>query len=257
MIPSRVCIAAADGIAIERLLLTDPLFMVCDGPEGLENRMRNAAALEPDLLIVDEGAAGSTGLSAVIQLGDEMAAPPRILYLIRRERWNGGCRPYPVEKVLPWPLEPEELLMAARDAALRPLPELARKWDTLRHSLSEEMIARLGVPAGLKGRDYLAGAISDGACSPWLLQSLSEGIYPHLARRYDTTPLAVERAIRTAIEHTWLRGNLNEIQALFGFSVDADKGKPTNAECIAMLAQHVRRETACYLRKQNKNAEEA
>lgn len=79
----------------------------------------------------------------------------------------------------------------------------------------------------------------DCACAPGLVQG--KKLYPHLAQRFGTTPGAVEKAVRSAIERTWLSGSLPEIQRLFGLSVDAEKGKPTNLECIAMLAEHVRR----------------
>ena len=78
----------------------------------------------------------------------------------------------------------------------------------------------------------------DGACAPGLVQGK---LYPHLAQRFGTAPGAVEKAVRSAIERTRLSGSLPEIQRLFGLSVDAEKGKPTDLECIAMLAEHVRR----------------
>ena len=80
------------------------------------------------------------------------------------------------------------------------------------------------------------------ACSPAQGDSYRERLYPYVAGQCGTTPQAVEKAIRTAVESAWLQGSLEGIQALFGLSVDAEKGKPTNAEFLAMLAEHIKRE---------------
>ena len=100
----------------------------------------------------------------------------------------------------------------------------------------------------LKGRRYIRAAAAALACSPALGASYRERLYPYVAGLYAATPQAVERAIRTAVESTWLHGSLEGIQALFGLSVDAEKGKPTNAEFLAMLAEHIRRELTRQMR---------
>ena len=94
---------------------------------------------------------------------------------------------------------------------------------------------------GGTGKSTAAAAL---ACAPQGAASYSGRLYPWTAAAFGVTPGAVERAIRTAVEDTWLHGDLAAIQALFGFSVDAERGKPTNAEFLSMLAQHIREELA-------------
>ena len=124
--------------------------------------------------------------------------------------------------------------------ALHPLPGLAAASEEKRLAAAETLLDDLGMSTRLLGRRYAAQAAAMSACAPWLLSQMKDGLYPMLAERFAATPAAVERALRTAVESAWLGGNLGAIQRLFGLSVDADRGKPTNAEFLAMLAQHVR-----------------
>lgn len=101
-------------------------------------------------------------------------------------------------------------------------------------------LARLGVPPHFKGYTYLKDAVTLVVLNPDLLSAVTKELYPTVARMRSTTAQTVERAIRHAIESTWVRGNLKFIEELFAYTVDAEKGKPTNASFIARLADHVR-----------------
>jgi two-component system response regulator (stage 0 sporulation protein A) len=100
----------------------------------------------------------------------------------------------------------------------------------------------IGVPAHIKGYQYLRDAIIMVIKDLDIINSITKQLYPTIARAYNTTPSRVERAIRHAIEVAWSRGQVEAIDALFGYTVSIGKGKPTNSEFIAMVADKLRLE---------------
>jgi len=102
------------------------------------------------------------------------------------------------------------------------------------------IIHEIGIPAHIKGYLYLREAIMMVTNRVELLGGITKELYPAIAGRYKTTPSRVERAIRHAIEVAWNRGNVEMINSLFGHTVNQDRGKPTNSEFIAMVADRLR-----------------
>ncbi|MCX7923248.1 MAG: sporulation transcription factor Spo0A [Clostridia bacterium] len=100
----------------------------------------------------------------------------------------------------------------------------------------------IGVPAHIKGYQYLRDAIMMVVKDLDIINSITKQLYPNIAREYNTTPSRVERAIRHAIEVAWSRGQVDTIDSLFGYTVNIGKGKPTNSEFIAMVADKLRLE---------------
>ncbi len=100
----------------------------------------------------------------------------------------------------------------------------------------------IGVPAHIKGYQYLRDAIMMVIKDLDVINSITKQLYPTIAREYNTTPSRVERAIRHAIEVAWSRGQIDTIDSLFGYTVSLGKGKPTNSEFIAMVADKLRLE---------------
>lgn len=103
-----------------------------------------------------------------------------------------------------------------------------------------EIILDMGVPAHLKGYHYLRKAILLSEEDMEVVSSVTKLLYPEIAKIYKTTDQKVERAIRNAIEVSWVRGNAKTIESLFGYSTDKGKGRPTNSEYIARIADKVR-----------------
>lgn len=103
-----------------------------------------------------------------------------------------------------------------------------------------DMIHEVGVPAHIKGYQYLRDAIMMVIEEPDMLNSITKILYPTIAKRNQTTPSRVERAIRHAIEVAWSRGNMDIINSLFSYTVSTGKGKPTNSEFIALIADKIR-----------------
>lgn len=104
------------------------------------------------------------------------------------------------------------------------------------------IIHEVGVPAHIKGYQYLRDAIIMSVNDMEMLNSITKILYPTIAKRHQTTPSRVERAIRHAIEVAWSRGKMDTIDALFGYTVNNGKGKPTNSEFIALIADKIRLE---------------
>ncbi|MDU2065564.1 MAG: sporulation transcription factor Spo0A [Sporomusaceae bacterium] len=104
------------------------------------------------------------------------------------------------------------------------------------------IIREIGIPAHIKGYQYLRDAIMMIINEMELLGAVTKVLYPMIAEKYSTTPSRVERAIRHAIEVAWSRGNIDMINRLFGYTVKLEKGKPTNSEFMAMIADKLRME---------------
>lgn len=102
------------------------------------------------------------------------------------------------------------------------------------------IIHEIGVPAHIKGYMYLREAITMVVNDMELLSAVTKELYPSIAKKYNTTASRVERAIRHAIEVAWSRGQVETINKIFGYTIHNDKGKPTNSEFIAMVADKLR-----------------
>lgn len=103
-----------------------------------------------------------------------------------------------------------------------------------------EMIHQIGVPAHIKGYHYLREAILLSVADPDIMNAVTKILYPTVAKKFNTTPSRVERAIRHAIEVAWDRGDVDTLNAYFGYTIHNSRGKPTNSEFIAMLSDKLR-----------------
>lgn len=103
-----------------------------------------------------------------------------------------------------------------------------------------DMIHQIGVPAHIKGYQYLRCAIMMAVEDDKIIDAVTKRLYPSVARSYGTTPSRVERAIRHAIEVAWDRGDIDTINAYFGYTIQSSRGKPTNSEFIALIADKLR-----------------
>ncbi len=112
-----------------------------------------------------------------------------------------------------------------------------------------DIIHKIGIPAHIKGYKYLRTAIIKSILDEDIINSVTKELYPSVAKAYHTTPPRVERAIRHAIEVAWTRGEAETINKIFGYTVQSNKGKPTNSEFIAMIADRLRLQNQSMLAK--------
>lgn len=105
-----------------------------------------------------------------------------------------------------------------------------------------DIIHQIGVPAHIKGYHYVRESIMLAVQTPEIINSVTKTLYPSVAKRYNTTPSRVERAIRHAIEVAWDRGDVDTLNSYFGYTIHNGRGKPTNSEFVAMISDKLRLE---------------
>lgn len=135
--------------------------------------------------------------------------------------------------------------VAGRTREIRQLSTFDMKSDYMEKNLEIDVthiIHEIGVPAHIKGYQYLRDSIIMSVEDMDMLNSITKILYPTIAKKHQTTPSRVERAIRHAIEVAWSRGKMDTIDELFGYTVSTGKGKPTNSEFIALIADKIRLE---------------
>ncbi len=103
-----------------------------------------------------------------------------------------------------------------------------------------DIMRQIGVPAHIKGYQYLRTSIKLSVDDAEMLGSVTKLLYPTVAKMYDTTASRVERAIRHAIEVAWDRGDVDVLSSYFGYTIQSQRGKPTNSEFIAMIADKLK-----------------
>lgn len=125
-------------------------------------------------------------------------------------------------------------------SAVEPISVIPQSKPVDLESIVTEFIHELGVPAHIKGYQYIRSAIMMVVEDMELLNFITKRLYPAIAKAYKTTSSRVERAIRHSIEVAWSRGKQETMDEIFGYTVDIGKGKPTNSEFIAMVADRIR-----------------
>ncbi len=134
------------------------------------------------------------------------------------------------------PLAVVERIREIRDSRRGKKDGYRRPNEVNMESMVTSIIHEIGVPAHIKGYQYLREAIMIAVEDMDVINAITKVLYPQVAKTFATTPSRVERAIRHAIEVAWDRGDLETLQRFFGYTVSNTKGKPTNSEFIALIA---------------------
>lgn len=121
-----------------------------------------------------------------------------------------------------------------------PARSVLRSLDNDIEAQVTSVIHQIGVPAHIKGYQYLRTAIIMAINDTEIINYVTKMLYPSVAKKYQTTSSRVERAIRHAIEVAWDRGDIDTLNAYFGYTVQNNRGKPTNSEFIAMISDNLR-----------------
>ena len=204
------------------------------GAEALELALER----RPDLLVMDVVLPGQDGLSVLRQLKDSGAMPKVILLsAFCADQVVSEAGDLGVSYFLPKPCEIGALLDRMRSVFAQSAP--AEDHASSLKNMVTSVIHEIGVPAHIKGYQYLREAIMITVEDMDVINAVTKVLYPAVAKRFATTPSRVERAIRHAIEVAWDRGDLETLQKYFGYTVSNAKGKPTNSEFIAMIADRL------------------
>ena len=205
-----------------------------------EQAVHLIAECKPDVLVLDLMLAKRDGIS-VLKAIERMEHKPMTLATsnfvtgyVASTVTNLGVR-YLMLKPCDMATLVERLVEIRDGENIRQLP--ARRVDkTSIESMVTGIIHEIGVPAHIKGYQYLREAIIIAVNDMDVINAITKVLYPQVAKTFQTTPSRVERAIRHAIEVAWDRGDLDTLQRFFGYTVSNTKGKPTNSEFIALIA---------------------
>ncbi len=232
-----VCIADMDDAyrATLRKMLegSGQVQVIGDTADGTE-ALRLIEQHRPQVLLTDLLLPGLDGLGLLRRIkGSDtraMLVTSAVMDSTVREAQRAGAY-----ALLPKPVDGKSLLEHLRCAATppdeEPLPQL--------ESMVTAIIHEIGVPAHIKGYQYLREAIILTVRDMDIINAVTKVLYPEVAKCFATTPSRVERAIRHAIEVAWDRGDIETLQKYFGYTVNSAKGKPTNSEFIAMIADRL------------------
>ena len=195
---------------------------------------------KPQLLITDILLPELDGFGLLDRLAPLADRPKTILVsALYRDQIVAQAMEKDVAYFMPKPCETESLLERMRQAVgVTPAAD-ENEAQALEREVTS-VIHEVGVPAHIKGYQYVREAIVIAVQDMDVINAVTKVLYPEVARRYATTPSRVERAVRHAIEVAWERGDLDTLQRYFGYTVNSSKGKPTNSEFIAMIADRIR-----------------
>ena len=204
-----------------------------------EQAIRLVTERKPEVLVLDLMLAKQDGLSVLKAIAG-MERPPVTLATSRfvtdyvaSAAANLGVR-YLMVKPCDMTALVERLIEIREEKGNRCTP--AKRGSTSIETLVTGIIHEIGVPAHIKGYQYLREAIIIATQDMDVINAITKVLYPQVAKTFQTTPSRVERAIRHAIEVAWDRGDLDTLQRFFGYTVSNTKGKPTNSEFIALIA---------------------
>lgn len=208
-----------------------------DGEQALEQVKR----LQPDILVLDLMLAKRDGIS-VLKAMASMEKRPLVLATsgFWTEYMGTTVANLGVRYLMLKPCDMTALverLEEIRNNEKNKKPALARRQPEVNiETMVTNIIHEIGVPAHIKGYQYLREAIMIAVEDMDVINAITKVLYPQVAKAFSTTPSRVERAIRHAIEVAWDRGDLDTLQRFFGYTVSNTKGKPTNSEFIALIA---------------------
>ena len=192
-----------------------------------------------DIIIMDLVLAGVDGLEVLEQMSQmERKGPMVIVYSAYiRGSVTLQAAEFGADYFIMKPCSSQ--LVAERIRQLYQVSPVAPANNEHLETLVTSVIHEIGVPAHIKGYQYLREAIIIAVEDMEVINAVTKVLYPEVARRFDTTASRVERAIRHAIEVAWDRGDIETLQKYFGYTVSNAKGKPTNSEFIAMIADRL------------------
>jgi len=252
---SKQKIVIADPNEDFRVLISDTIAFepdmevvgfAADGAEAI----KKINDLKPDVVLMDIVMPKLDGLGLMQQLQNS-ASPPKVIVITAffNEQLIAQCVELGAYYFVPKPCDIQALLSRIRQSksaittvsAQIPSPAMyaSTKSEKSLEATVTEIIHEIGVPAHIKGYQYLREAIMLTVSDMEVINAVTKVLYPAVAKRFSTTPSRVERAIRHAIEVAWDRGDIETLQRFFGYTVSNIKGKPTNSEFIAMIADSI------------------
>lgn len=217
----------------------DVVATLTDGNELLDA----ISDVEIDIVVLNDVLPTLDGLAVVSRAKELALAPKFIMYsTFASESLISEATMLGVSHFLIKPFSVDSLIDRIRTLHSSIILNKARTEEEARNSLAvavTNIIHDVGVPAHIKGYHYVREAIIMAVEDMDILNAVTKILYPSVAKKFETTPSRVERAIRHAIETAWNRGDIDTLNNFFGYTVSNSKGKPTNSEFIAMIADKI------------------
>ena len=223
----------------------DDMELVGVAQDGLET-MTMLAEKRPDVLLMDLVLPKLDGISVLQRI--QGSGHPPITFVVSafyNDKMITSAMAMGVSFFMPKPCDMDALITRVRQSVDAERNEALASTQLVREreyrnvdleAMVTEVIHEIGVPAHIKGYQYLREAIILTIKNMDAINAVTKVLYPSVAEKFGTTPSRVERAIRHAIEVAWDRGDIETLQKFFGYTVSNIKGKPTNSEFIAMIA---------------------
>ena len=206
---------------------------------------------QPDVVLLDLIMPKMDGLTVMDRINHDKTVSKHPYFIvitavgqekITEDAFNKGANYYMMK-----PFQNEMLLERIRSAGRMSHGMETRSSEAVSDNRGESletrvtnMLHEIGIPAHIKGYHYLRDAIMMAVNDMDVLNAITKILYPTVAKKYRTTSSRVERAIRHAIEVAWSRGKMDTLNELFGYTVNGGKGKPTNSEFVALIADKIR-----------------
>ena len=222
--------------ALERKPEWEVVGVANDGMRAMELMQQT----QPDVLLLDLLLPRQDGI-AVLQRAAELKSAPVCMVIsgFLTDYMMGAAAGLGVQYFMAKPCDLNGLCVRLADMLLaeaeKRRPKLNKPEINI-EAMVTSVIHEIGVPAHIKGYQYLREAIKIAVNDMEVINAITKVLYPQVAKTFQTTPSRVERAIRHAIEVAWDRGDLDTLQRFFGYTVSNTKGKPTNSEFIALIA---------------------
>lgn len=229
-------------------LLRDCGFDVTIIPKDGEVLFDTIVARTPDVVLCDVFMPKSDAIGVMKQIKEEEATPfPLFMVLsgfdnatLQNEILSSGAAYYFLKPFNPEVLVERIIQLLGSSTDHNKVKNLFSPAEKDIEYLVTDMIHQIGVPAHIKGYHYLRESIILSVENPEVMNAVTKVLYPTVAKKFGTTSSRVERAIRHAIEVAWDRGDVDTLNAYFGYTIHNSRGKPTNSEFIAMLSDKLR-----------------
>ena len=243
----RILIADDDRIftsALEEFFDGFEEYQICGVAENGQRTVDLIIQEHPDMVLLDLVMPVLDGISVMEKIPElKLEQVPQILFLtavgqsnLMNQAIDMGASYYMVK-----PIDLNALERRIRQIRQQPVEvTISNQYNNSTEVEITRILHQMGVPAHVKGYQYIRDAISLVSEEVNLMGAVTKELYPMIADKYDTTASRVERAIRHAIELAWDRGNVDMMNKYFGYTINVERGKPTNSEFIAMIADKIR-----------------
>ncbi|MDD6195010.1 MAG: sporulation transcription factor Spo0A [Lachnospiraceae bacterium] len=239
------------GVAEDNVIVLEMLVAVIRSEEQFElvgeartgmDAIKLVREKQPDVMLLDMVMPQGGGLDVMAVAKEENIQKTKFIAIsaLGEERVAQEAMAYGAHYFILKPFEADSIIRRVKAVCEEPRTMKVRDEQTEVEHIITKSLLTLGVPAQLNGYQYLREAIAMVVMNPQGVTAITRQLYPVIAERHNASGASVERAIRHAIEVSWNRGSMEAINRMFGYTINNQKGKPTNSEYIAMVADHIR-----------------